>query len=81
MKNINEYFNDLYAVANTDEKWEEVNEYEIRVYKMESEEFHKWAEDNNVDLNAIGAHGHTELSFWYWDMAEDEYYPENRKRG
>lgn len=76
MKNIQEYFDDLYRnAADNDEKWEEVNEYETRVYEMGDEEFFKWAEDNNIDLNAKKeGFNYSILQHWCWDMGEAEEY-------
>lgn len=76
MKNITEYFTNLYIEAeNNDEKWEEVNEYEHRVYEMRDEDFFNWAKENNIDLNAKekGAK-YTILQYWCWDMEESEEY-------
>lgn len=75
MKNINEYFNDLYATADTDEKWEKVYEYETAVYGMEDEKFFKWAKENEIDLNAKEeGDKYTVLTYWCWDMGEAEEY-------
>lgn len=75
MKNINEYFNNLYKAATTDEKWEEVHEYETAVYNMENEEFFKWAKENEIDLNAKEeGDKYTVLTYWYWDMEEAGEY-------
>lgn len=76
MKNICEYFNDLYMnAADNDEKWAEISEYETSVYEMTDEEFFKWAKDNNIDLNAkIEGFKYSALQFWLWDMEETEEY-------
>lgn len=78
MKNITEYFTNLYInAADNDEKWEEVNEYEQSVYNMTNEDFFKWAEENNIDLNAKSEGAkYTILQYWVWDMAEAEEYEE-----
>lgn len=76
MKNIKEYFNNLYKAATTDEKWEKINEYETTVFNMENEEFFKWAEENEIDLNAKEKEEdkYTALTYWCWDMEEAEEY-------
>lgn len=76
MKNITEYFTDLYIKAgDNDEEWDKVNEYERSVYNMTDKDFFNWAKENNIDLNAKteGAK-ETLLTYWLWDMAEAEEY-------
>ena len=69
MMNIREYFDNLYMTATTNEEWEKINEYEYSIYEME-EGFEKWAEEHNIDLTAMGAHGITILQYWAWDFED-----------
>lgn len=69
MMNIREYFNDLYMKADTDAKWDKVNEYETAVYEME-EGFDEWAKAHHIDLTAMGPHGVTILQYWAWDFED-----------
>ena len=69
MMNIKEYFDNLYMTATTDNEWEKINEYEHSVYEME-EGFEEWAEEHNIDLTAMGAHGISILQYWAWDFED-----------
>ncbi len=73
MMNIREYFNKLYS-----EDWDNGEEIESKVwdwYNNDEEKFYNWAEENNIDLDAITymMNGDQEyvLTLWVWDM-EDE---------
>lgn len=68
MMNINEYFQNLYMNANTDELFEKVMEEEIEVYEMENLE--TWAKEHNVDLTVTDEHGITELQRWAWNFED-----------
>ena len=70
MKNIREYFHDLYLQAGMDEdKFDEVIELENEVYEMNDEDFETWAQVNNIDLTARDERtGELEITLWSWDM-------------
>lgn len=65
MKNIREYFEELY---NSDMNIDDVMDLEQRVYDMEEEEFEQWVKDNNIDLSVVGRNGITVYQYWCWDM-------------
>ena len=66
MKNIREYFEELY---NSDMNVDDVIDLEQRVYDMEEEEFNQWVQDNNIDLSVMHEDGkETIFQYWCWDM-------------
>lgn len=65
MKNIREYFEELY---NSDMDIDEVMDLEQHVYDMEEEEFEQWVKDNDINLSAVGRNGITVYQYWCWDM-------------
>ena len=65
MKNIREYFEELY---NSDMNIDDVMDLEQRVYDMEEEEFEQWVKANNIDLSVTGRNGITIYQYWCWDM-------------
>lgn len=69
MMNIREYFQNLYNATTTEAEWDAVADYEQSVYDME-EGFEDWAQENNVDLTAMGAHGIAVLQYWAWDFED-----------
>ena len=69
MMNIREYFEDLYKNTTTETEWFVVMRYEDTVYDME-EGFEEWAEERNIDLEAMGPHGITVLQYWAWDFED-----------
>lgn len=69
MMTIREYFENLYNNTTTSAEWDAVCEYEQSVFDME-EGFEEWAEENNIDLTAMGTHGITILQYWAWDLED-----------
>ena len=70
MKNIREYFHDLYLQAGMDEdKFDEVIELENTVYEMDDEEFETYCHNNGIDLTARDERtGELVVTLWGWDM-------------
>lgn len=76
MMSIVDFFDNLYKrVANNDDMFEAVYEYEEKVYNLEDKEFFAWAGCNGIDLNIAkeSLSGKTlVLQYWCWDMQERE---------
>jgi hypothetical protein len=72
MMTIREYFDKLYATAQTDEDFAKVVDYEWEVYEME-DGFSDWAEANDIDLTAkvmVGGREESVLQLWAWDFED-----------